>query len=171
MYPALPCNTAHSYHPTGWRYVPATWLPHSSQQLNGKWILWKQNWHTQILASKSILHYGFITPLHHCKAFTHMAVLRPLVVWQEGCISPEMAPLSFIASILELGHACHASLALSSHLPLTHWNPSVKTRSSLKNQNKIRKLNMELWDQQSASLNARFEKEQRSNINSMIEHT
>jgi len=74
----------------------------------------------QILASKSILHYGFITPLHHCKAFTHMAVLRPLVVWQEGCISPEMAPLSFIASILELGHACHASLALSSHLPLTH---------------------------------------------------
>jgi hypothetical protein len=84
-------------------------------------------------ASKSILHYGFITPLHHCKAFTHMAVLRPLVVWQEGCISPEMAPLSFIASILELGHVCHASFTLSSHLPPTHWNPSLKTRSSLKN--------------------------------------
>jgi hypothetical protein len=30
---------------------------------------------------------------------------------------------------------------------------------------------MELWDQQSASLNARFEKEQRSDVNSMIEHT
>jgi hypothetical protein len=30
---------------------------------------------------------------------------------------------------------------------------------------------MELGDQQSANLNARFEKEQGSNINSMIEHT
>jgi hypothetical protein len=56
----------------------------------------------------------------HSYGSIDMAVLRPLVVWQEGCISPEMAPLSFIASILELGHVSHASLTLSSHLPLTH---------------------------------------------------